>query len=179
MAKNEYSTEPNWYIVHTYTGYENKVKKDLEQTIQNRGLEDYIFKIIVPMEEKITIENGQRISKLKKVFPGYVLIKMIVTEKTWYVVRNTTGVTGFVGAGTTPIPLTPEEVRKMGFEISEIKVDYEVGDLVEVLSGPLAGYNGRVEEIDSKKENVKLIINMFGREVTAEVEVSQVQKLTN
>lgn len=177
MARNEYSSEPNWYVVHTYSGYENKVKNDLEQTIENRGLEDYIFKIVVPMEEQIEIKDGQRKRKLKKVFPGYVLIKMIVTEETWYIVRNTRGVTGFVGAGTNPIPLTTEEIRKLGFEETEVKVDYEVGDTIEVLTPPLQGYTGKVEEIDMNKQKVKVIIDMFGRETSAELDFAQVQKV--
>ncbi len=116
---------PRWYVVHTYSGYENKVKTDLEKTIKNRELEEFFFDIIVPMEEQIEIKDGQRKTNLKKVFPGYVLIKMIVTEKTWYIVRNTRGVTGFVGSGTDPIPLTEEEIRKMGFEQMTVNVDYK------------------------------------------------------
>ena len=115
---------PKWYVVHTYSGYENKVKTDLEKTIKNRELEDYFFDIIVPMEEQIEIKEGKRKTNLRKVFPSYVLVKMIVTEKTWYIVRNTRGVTGFVGSGTDPIPLTEEEIRKMGFEVKEVNVDY-------------------------------------------------------
>ena len=116
MSQNVYDNVPRWYVVHTYSGYENKVKTDLEKTIKNRELEDYFFDIIVPMEEQIEIKDGVKKTNLKKVFPGYVLIKMIVTEETWYIVRNTRGATGFVGSGTEPIPLTEEEIRKMGFE---------------------------------------------------------------
>lgn len=182
MAQNEYSNEPKWYIIHTYTGYENKIKKDLEQKIENRNLEDYIFKIVVPMEEQIQIKNNKKESRLKKVFPGYVLIKMIVTEKTWYIVRNTKGVTGFVGAGTNPIPLTNDEIIKMGLEDvtsdgkTEFKVDYEIGDNVEILSGSLKGYTGKVEEIKQDSQKVKIIVDMFGSETTVELEFLQVQK---
>ena len=116
MSQIEEDLEPRWYVVHTYSGYENKVKTDLEKTIKNRELEDFFFDIIVPMEEQIEIKDGKRKTNLKKVFPGYVLIKMIVTEESWYIVRNTRGVTGFVGSGTDPIPLTNEEIRNMGFE---------------------------------------------------------------
>ena len=117
MSQKDYDLEPRWYVVHTYSGYENKVKTDLEKTIKNRELQDYFFDIIVPMEEQIEIKEGKRKTNLKKVFPGYVLVKMIVTEQTWYIVRNTRGVTGFVGSGTDPIALTESEIRKMGFDV--------------------------------------------------------------
>ena len=139
---------PKWYVVHTYSGYENKVKTDLEKTIKNRELEDYFFDIIVPMEEQIEIKEGKRKTNLRKVFPSYVLVKMIVTEKTWYIVRNTRGVTGFVGSGTDPIPLTEEEIRKMGFEIKEVNVDYSVNDSVKILDGALRDFVGTVTEIN-------------------------------
>ena len=120
MSQEKVDLEPKWYVIHTYSGYENKVKADLEQKVKNQEMEEYFFDIVVPMEEQIEIKDGKRKTNLKKVFPGYVLIKMIVTEQTWYIVRNTRGVTGFVGSGTDPIPLTEDEIRKMGFEISEI-----------------------------------------------------------
>ena len=165
---------PRWYVVHTYSGYENKVKTDLEKTIKNRELEDYFFDIIVPMEEQIEIKEGQRKTNLKKVFPGYVLIKMIVTEKTWYIVRNTRGVTGFVGSGTDPIPLTDEEIRKMGFEELAVKVDYNVNDSVKIINGPFTDYTGTVVEINQEKHKVKVLISMFGRETPVELEFSQI-----
>ncbi len=165
---------PRWYVVHTYSGYENKVKTDLEKTIKNRELEDYFFDIIVPMEEQIEIKEGQRKTNLKKVFPGYVLIKMIVTEKTWYIVRNTRGVTGFVGSGTDPIPLTDEEIRKMGFEQLAVKVDYNVNDSVKIINGPFTDYTGTVVEINQEKHKVKVLISMFGRETPVELEFSQI-----
>ncbi len=165
---------PRWYVVHTYSGYENKVKTDLEKTIKNRELEDYFFDIIVPMEEQIEIKEGQRKTNLKKVFPGYVLIKMIVTEKTWYIVRNTRGVTGFVGSGTDPIPLTDEEISKMGFEELAVKVDYNVNDSVKIINGPFTDYTGTVVEINQEKHKVKVLISMFGRETPVELEFSQI-----
>ena len=165
---------PRWYVVHTYSGYENKVKTDLEKTIKNRELEDYFFDIIVPMEEQIEIKEGQRKTNLKKVFPGYVLIKMIVTEKTWYIVRNTRGVTGFVGSGTDPIPLTDEEISKMGFEDLAVKVDYNVNDSVKIINGPFTDYTGTVVEINQEKHKVKVLISMFGRETPVELEFSQI-----
>ncbi len=168
---------PRWYVVHTYSGYENKVKTDLEKTIKNRELEDYFFDIIIPMEEQIEIKDGERKTNLKKVFPGYVIVKMIVTEKTWYIVRNTRGVTGFVGSGTDPIPLTDDEIRKMGFEQMIVNVDYDVNDSVRIMNGPFMDYTGTVTEINKEKHKVKVLVSMFGRETPVELEFNQVQKV--
>ena len=173
----EIDMQPKWYVVHTYSGYENKVKTDLEKTVKNRELEDYIFDIVVPMEEQIEIKDGKRKTNLKKVFPGYVLVKMIVTEESWYIVRNTRGVTGFVGSGTDPIPLTEEEIRKMGFELTEVNVDYDINDSVKILNGPLENFVGVVQEINKEKHKVKVLVSMFGRETPVELEFSQVQKV--
>ena len=173
----EKDMQPKWYVVHTYSGYENKVKTDLEKTVKNRELEDYFFDIIVPMEEQIEIKEGKRKTNLRKVFPSYVLVKMIVTEKTWYIVRNTRGVTGFVGSGTDPIPLTEEEIRKMGFELTEVNVDYDINDSVKILNGPLENFVGVVQEINKEKHKVKVLVSMFGRETPVELEFSQVQKV--
>ena len=177
MSQNDINVEPNWYVVHTYSGYENKVKTDLEKTIKNRELEDFFFDIVVPMEEQIEIKEGKRKTNLKKVFPGYVLIKMIVTEESWYIVRNTRGVTGFVGSGTEPIPLTQEEIRNMGFETTVINIDYDVNDSVRVVNGPLASFIGTVQEINKSKNKVKVLISMFGRETPVELEFSQIEKV--
>ena len=177
MSQKDYDSVPRWYVVHTYSGYENKVKADLEKTIKNRELEEFFFDIIVPMEEQIEIKDGQKKTNLKKVFPGYVLVKMIVTEQTWYIVRNTRGVTSFVGSGTDPIPLTDEEIRKMGFEEVPIKVDYGVNDNIKILGGPLDGYTGIVKEIKKDKNKVVVLVSMFGRETPIELEFSQVQKI--
>ena len=174
---SQYANEPKWYVVHTYSGYENKVKTDLEKTIKNRELEDFFFNIVVPMEEQVEIKDGKRKSNLKKVFPGYVLIKMIVTEESWYIVRNTRGVTGFVGSGTDPIPLTDDEIRNMGFDEVPINVDYDVNDTVQVVNGPLEGFVGAVQEINKEKQKVKVLVSMFGRETPVELEFSQVQKV--
>ncbi len=177
MSQEKEDLVPRWYVVHTYSGYENKVKTDLEKTIKNRELEDYFFEIVVPMEEQIEIKEGQRKTNLKKVFPGYVLVKMIVTEKTWYIVRNTRGVTGFVGSGTDPIPLTDEEIRKMGFEQVEVNVDYDINDSVRIVDGPLTDFTGVVTELSKEKHKVKVLVSMFGRETPVELEFSQVQKI--
>ena len=170
MSQKDYDMNPRWYVVHTYSGYENKVKTDLEKTIKNRELEEYFFDIIVPMEEQIEIKDGKKKTNLKKVFPGYVLIKMIVTEETWYIVRNTRGVTGFVGSGTDPIPLTDEEIRSMGFEdVNSINVDYEVNDQVQIMNGAFENFTGTVQEINKEKSKVKVLVSMFGRETPVEV----------
>ena len=176
MSQNK-EEQPKWYVVHTYSGYENKVKTDLEKTIKNRELEEFFFEIIVPMEEQIEIKDGKRKTNLKKVFPGYVLVKMIVTEETWYIVRNTRGVTGFVGSGTDPIPLTDEEIRNMGFEEVPVNVDYDINDSVQVINGPLKDFVGTVQEINKEKAKVKVLVSMFGRETPIELEFSQVQKV--
>ena len=176
MSQEE-KKEANWYVIHTYSGYENKVKTDLEKTIKNRELEDFFFNIVVPMEEQVEIKEGKRKTNLKKVFPGYVLIKMIVTEESWYIVRNTRGVTGFVGSGTNPIPLTDDEIRAMGFEEVPVNVDYSIKDSVKIIGGALEGFVGTVEEINKEKGKVKVIVSMFGRETPVELEFSQVQKV--
>ena len=177
MSQVNESLEPKWYVVHTYSGYENKVKTDLEKTIKNRELEDFFFDIVVPLEEQIEIKDGKRKTNLKKVFPGYVLIKMIVTEESWYIVRNTRGVTGFVGSGTDPIPLTTEEIRNMGFEVAVVNVDYDINDSVKVVNGPLTGFIGTVQEINKDKSKVKVLVSMFGRETPVELDFAQVEKI--
>ena len=177
MSQKDYDMSPRWYVVHTYSGYENKVKTDLEKTVKDRELEEYFFDIVVPMEEQIEIKDGQRKANLKKVFPGYVLIKMIVTEETWYIVRNTRGVTGFVGSGTDPIPLTDEEIRAMGFEEVSISIDYDINDSVQILNGAFKDSIGTVQEINKEKHKVKVLISMFGRETPVELEFSQIQKV--
>ena len=169
--------KPQWYVVHTYSGYENKVKTDLEKTIKNRELEDFFFDIVVPMEEQIEIKDGKKKVNLKKVFPGYVLIKMIVTEESWYIVRNTRGVTGVVGSGTDPIPLTEDEIRNMGFDVADVNVDYEVNDSVRVMNGPLENFIGVVQEINKEKRKVRVMVSMFGRETPVELDFIQVQKV--
>jgi len=166
-----------WYVVHTYSGYENKVKDTLEKAVENRGIQDLVQEVVVPMEEQIEIKDEKRKTTLKKVFPGYVLIKMILTEESWFVVRNVRGVTGFVGAGGKPVPLTDDEIRAMGFEKMPVNVDYEVGDNVTIVSGPLEGFVGVVQDISMEKEKVRVLVSMFGRETPVELEFSQIQKM--
>lgn len=179
MSQKDYDLEPRWYVVHTYSGYENKVKTDLEKMIKNRELQDYFFDIIVPMEEQIEIKDGKTKTNLKKVFPGYVLVKMIVTEQTWYIVRNTRGVTGFVGSGTDPIPLTDSEIRKMGFDIQSFNINYEVNDQIRVITGPFENFTGTVISINKEKYKVKVMISMFGRETPVDVDFTEVEKIAD
>ena len=152
MPQDNNTTETaKWYVVHTYSGYENKVKDTLEKAVDNRGMQHLVQEIVVPMEEQIEIKDDKKKTTLRKVFPGYVLIKMILTEESWYIVRNVRGVTGFVGAGGKPVPLTPEEIRNMGFEDVGINVDYEINEQVEIMNGAFEGYVGTVQEINKEK----------------------------
>ena len=174
---NNNAEDARWYVAHTYSGYENKVKDTLERAVENRGMQHLVQEVVVPMEEQIEIKDDKKKTTLKKVFPGYVLIKMILTEESWYIVRNVRGVTGFVGAGGKPVPLTDEEIRSMGFEKMPVNINYEVGDTVQVASGPLEGFVGVVEEINMEKEKVRVLVSMFGRETPVELEFSQIQKM--
>ena len=169
--------EAKWYVVHTYSGYENKVKANIEKIVENRNMQDFIVDVVVPMEEQIEIKDGKKKATLKKVFPGYVLVKMIVNDESWYVVRNTRGVTGFVGPGSKPIPLSEDEIKAMGVEEYETIVDYEVGDNVRVIDGPLESFIGTVEEISMEKKKVRVSVSMFGRETPVELDFIQIQKL--
>lgn len=176
--------DKNWYVVHTYSGYENKVKTNLEKRVESMGMTDKIFRILVPVEEETVMKNGKRKTAMKKVFPGYVLAEMVMTDDSWYVVRNTPGVTGFVGsagAGTKPTPLLPDEIdtilQKMGMkEKKKVDVDLSLKDTVKVKEGPFADFVGSVEEIDTEKQKVKVHVNMFGRETPVELEFDQVEK---
>jgi transcriptional antiterminator NusG len=174
---SEITDNAKWYVVHTYSGYENKVKVNLEKIVENRGMQDYIIDIVVPMEEQIEIKDGKKKATLKKVFPGYVLLKMIMSDESWYIVRNTRGVTGFVGPGSKPVPLTDEEIAAMGVEIYDTIVEYEQGDSVRIISGPLENFIGSVEEINMEKKKVRVLVSMFGRETPVELEFEQIQKL--
>jgi transcriptional antiterminator NusG len=176
--------EKNWYVVHTYSGYENKVKANLEKRLESMGMTDKIFRVLVPVEEETETKNGKTKTSMKKVFPGYVLTEMIMTDDSWYVVRNTPGVTGFVGsagAGSKPTALLPEEVdhilKGMGMEAPRVEVDFEIKESVKVKEGPFADFVGTIEEIDATKRKLKVHVNMFGRETPVELEFTQVSKL--
>ncbi len=167
------SDSAKWYVVHTYSGYENKVATNIEKMVENRRLSDLIQEVKIPTEKVVEIKDNKRKEVERKIFPGYVLVKMIVTDETWYIVRNTRGVTGFVGTTTKPVPLSQAEVDKLGVETKEIVIDYSVGDSVKIVDGPLAGFIGQVEEIDKDKQKVKVRVSMFGRETSAEIEIGQ------
>jgi transcriptional antiterminator NusG len=169
----------HWYVVHTYSGYENKVKANIEKTIENRKLQDQIFEVRVPLQDVVEMKNGARKNVQKKMFPGYVLVNMIMNDDTWYVIRNTRGVTGFVGPGSEPIPLTETEMRNLGIAGNEekmIEVDFEVGDLIEVVSGAWEGRISTVKEINMSKQTVTIEVEMFGRETSVEIEFLDVRK---
>jgi len=171
----------NWYVIHTYSGYENKVKTNLEKRVESMSMDDKIFRVLVPMEDEIEIKNGKKKISKRKVFPGYVLVEMDMTDDSWYVVRNTPGVTGFVGSGSKPIPLLDHEVsailRQMGLEKVRAKIDVTVGQSVRVISGPFKDFIGMVKEILEEKQKVRVSVSMFGRETPVELEFGQVEKL--
>ena len=165
--------EAKWYVVHTYSGYENKVASNLEKTVENRQLNDLIQQVLVPTETVTEIKDDKAREVERKIFPSYVLVKMILTDESWYVVRNIRGCTGFVGPSSKPIPLTEEEVARLGVEKKEIEVSYGVGDSVKILGGPLEGFVGTVEEVDKEKNRVRVTVSMFGRETPVELERNQ------
>lgn len=169
------SQEAKWYVVHTYSGYENKVATDIEKIVATRGLGELITDIRIPTELVTEVkDSGQTKEVERKVFPGYVLIKMVITEVTWFIVRNTRGVTGFVGPGSKPVPLTDAEVAALGVEKHSIEVNYKVGDRVTIIDGPLEGFSGVVEALEPENNNVNVVISMFGRETPVELELDQV-----
>jgi transcriptional antiterminator NusG len=169
-----------WYVVHCYSGYENKVRHNLEQRIETMGMKDKIFDIVVPTEEEIEVKEGKRRTVERRVFPGYILVNMIMTEESWYVVRNTPGVTGFVGMGNTPTPLRPEEVsqiiKRMEAEAPRIKVTFKSGERVRIVDGPFNDFRGTVSEIDMERAKVRVMVNFFGRETPVELDFLQVEK---
>jgi len=181
MPKQQIPKEKNWYVLHTYSGYEEAVAKNLKQRIESLGMEDRIFNVLVPKEKKIKIKSGKRKIVEEKIYPGYVLVEMIVTDDSWYVVRNTPNVTGFVGAGTTPIPVSNEEIenlkKRMGVKEPQYKIDAKVGDLVKIIDGPFRDFDGKVSEIDVDRGKVKVFINMFGRDTPVELDSLQIKKL--
>ena len=169
--------EAKWYIVHTYSGYENKVASNLEKTIENHGLRDLIQEVYVPTETVTEIKDNKKRDVERKVFPGYVIIKMVMTDDTWYVVRNIRGCTGFVGPSSKPIPLSEAEVKKLGIGKKSVEVSYNVGDQVVIIDGPLEDSVGTVEELDTQNDYVTVLVNMFGRNTPVELELAQVELL--
>ena len=171
-------SEAKWYVVHTYSGYENKVKANIDKTIENRHLEDQILEVRVPLEDVVEMKNGVQKVSQKKMFPGYVLLNMVMNDDTWYVVRNTRGVTGFVGPGSKPVPLTEEEMRKMGvLQSRKVSLDVNVGDSVKVVSGPWADTESVVKSVNEQKEKVTIVVDVLGRDSTVEIDFSDIQKL--
>ena len=170
-------SEAQWYVVHTYSGYENKVKVDIEKTIENRGLQDQILEVSVPLEEVIELKNGTQKQVERKMFPGYVLIHMIMNDDTWYVVRNTRGVTGFVGPGSKPVPLSEEEMETLGFRATGVVVDFAVGDTVVVMSGAWKDTAGVIKAVNEAKQCITINVEMFGRETPVELNFSEVKKM--
>ena len=172
------SDNSKWYVVHTYSGYENKVAATIEKTVENRKLQDLIQAVRVPVEEVTEISDSKRKTVERKIYPGYVLVKMIMTDESWHVVRNIRGVTGFVGPGSKPVALTEQEVESMGVEKHEILLDYEVGDSVKIIDGPLENFIGTVNELSPEKNKVRVVVSMFGRETPVEFELNQVEALS-
>lgn len=181
MSKQQPSRDRNWYAIHTYSGYENAVQKNLMQRIESLGMEDTIFNVLVPTEKKIKIKGGKRTEVDEKIYPGYVLVDMVVTDDSWYVVRNTPRVTGFVGSGVFPVPLSKKEVDelfgRMNSDVTKHKIDLMVGDVVMVVDGPFKELEGRVEEVDENNGKVKVNVSMFGRETPVELDFLQVKKI--
>lgn len=177
FIKQEKTDKPYWYVVYTYSGYENKVMDNLKKTVENHNLQEVILDIKVPMEETIETKNGKKRHVSKKMFPGYVMVKMFLTDDSWYVVRNTRGVTGFVGPSSKPIPLTDAEVRTMGIENVRVSIDVEVGDNVIVISGPLESFVGVVEEVNMERQKVKVLVSMFGRDTSVELDFVQIKRI--
>ena len=177
---SEAGDERAWYVVHCYSGYENKVRHNLEQRIETMGMKDKIFDVVVPTEEEIEVKEGKRRTVERRVFPGYILVNMIMTEESWYVVRNTPGVTGFVGMGNNPTPLRPEEVsqiiKRMEAEAPRIKVTFKSGERVRIVDGPFNDFRGTVSEIDMERAKVRVMVNFFGRETPVELDFLQVEK---
>jgi len=175
------SGERNWYVIHTYSGYEEQVAENLKQRIESFGMENQVFDVIVPKEKQIEIRNGKRRTVEKRIFPGYVLVDMIVTDDSWYVVRNTPNVTGFIGFGVRPTPMSPDEIdrikKRMGVEEPKYKIEFSIGDLVRITDGALKGFEAKVEDIDFDKGKIKVLVNMFGRETPVNLDFLQVKKI--
>ena len=181
MARQQVTGEKHWYVLHTYSGYEDSVAFNLKQRIESMGMEDKIFNVLVPKEKKIKIKDGKRITLEEKIFPGYVIVEMIVTDDSWYVVPNAPNVTGFVGSGTVPTPIAENEInslqKRMGVDEPKYKIDVSSGDLVRIMDGPFKEYEGKVSETDDEKGKVKVLVSIFGRETPIELDFLQIKKI--
>lgn len=180
MGKQAKNTGRNWYVLHTYSGYEDAVEKALRQRIETLNMQDSIFDVVVPKETQIVIKRGEPVEEKKRIFPGYVIVEMIVNDDSWYVVRNTPNVTGFVGAGNIPVPVTPEEYgiieKRTGGEQAKFKIDFKPGDHVSIAAGPFANYDGIIDKVDPEKGKVKVLVTIFDRETPIELDFTQVKK---
>ena len=181
MSKQTLEQGRNWYAIHTYSGYEDAVARNLKQRIESMGMEDKIFDVLVPKEKKIKIKNGKRQTVEEKIYQGYVLVNMVVTDDSWYVVRNTPRVTGFVGTGTTPTPLSSEEVKilqqRMGVDEPKYKIEVSAGDIVKITDGPFRDYDGKISEVDEERGKIKVLVSIFGRETPVELDFLQEKKV--
>jgi len=181
MTKQQADSERHWYAIHTYAGYEDAVTRNLKQRVESLGMEDRIFNVVVPTEKKIKIKRGKRVEEEEKVYPGYVLVDMVVTDDSWYVVRNTPRVTGFVGSGVHPVPLQQDEVdtlfKRMTAETPKHKIELEEGDAVQIVDGPFKEFEGKVSNVDEERGKVKVLVSMFGRETPVELDFLQARKI--
>ncbi len=175
--REERAIDAKWYVVHTYSGHENKVKANLEKMVENRGMVDDIFEVAVPTEEYVDTKSGKKVIKERKLFPGYVLVKMIINDESWYLVRNTRGVTGFVGSASKPIPLTDKEVKNLGVQETTVQeVDFKIKDVIRVISGPFENFMGTIDSLNLEKRKVKVFVSMFGRDTLVELDFEQIEK---
>ncbi|MFA5962016.1 MAG: transcription termination/antitermination protein NusG [Parcubacteria group bacterium] len=181
MAKQSQHHGRSWYVLHTYSGYEDNVARNLKQRIESMDMQEFIFDVMVPIEKKIKIKAGKRTVIEERIYPGYVLVDMIVTDASWYVVRNTPNVTGFIGLGTTPTPVDPKEIemlkKRMGVDEPKYKIDVKAGDMVKIIDGPFKEFDGKVNEVDEEKGRVKVLVSIFGRETPVELDFLQIHKL--
>ncbi len=181
MAKQSQHHGRSWYVLHTYSGYEDNVARNLKQRIESMDMQEFIFDVMVPIEKKIKIKAGKRTVIEERIYPGYVLVDMIVTDASWYVVRNTPNVTGFIGLGTTPTPVDPKEIemlkKRMGVDEPKYKIDVKVGDVVKIIDGPFKEFDGKVNEVDEERGRVKVLVSIFGRETPVELDFLQIHKL--
>src|SRR5437763_8200072 len=181
MGKQDPRAGRNWYVLHTYSGYEDSVKQALGQRVESLGMQDYIFNVEVPKEKQLVFKKGEPVEEERKLFPGYVLVNMIVTDDSWYVVRNTPNVTGFVGSGTIPTPIADSEIatlqKRMGVEEPKYKIDVKINDLVRIMDGPFKDYEGKASEVDEEKGKIKVMVSIFGRETPIELDFLQIKKL--
>lgn len=175
--RGDSSNEAKWYVAHTYSGYENKVKSDIEKTIENRKLQDQILEVAVPVQDVVEVKNGVKKTVSRKLFPGYVLLNMYMNDVTWYIVRNTRGVTGFVGPESKPVPLTESEMRTLGINVNEVQIDVEVGDMIKVVTGAWEGNSGEIKSISESKQTVTIEVDIFGRATSVEIGFADIQKM--